>query len=325
VSRRAHNARLPHVSGVSPPLREILSATGDGHLPVQQPVHETLCVLSTRNVAINASKTSTAHWPDVYFDNHCARIPHRQELHPVTNEFAARMMAAWRAAVRAAAPVGWAAPSLGTGGAGAGGGSGASDAGVTPLCRIPGTTLDRRQLGRRVDAPVANPGDDSGPAAAAQAQLGVRPAWAARAGSSKRDAGQAGTTGTACTRGRLPPNLHSPPRATPTPTTHRGRVLTALNPHVQWVCGSDSTDGGVADSARSPWSIRITCNTSTRSRQEEWQRTPLLTAAGDVRESTSLALLLRRLARSRSSTVPRLAADSYSYYGGEPGVSRQRT
>jgi len=91
-------------------------------------------------------------------------------------------------------------------------------------------------------------------------------------GSSKRDAGQAGTTGTPARRGRLHQFAFAAKSDSDPNYTSGVGVLTATEPHVQWVCGPDSTTAASQIAARSPWSIASTCNTSTRSRQEEWQR-----------------------------------------------------
>jgi hypothetical protein len=143
----------------------------------------------------------------------------------------------------------------GTGGAtGNSGGSGGSDAGVDAAVTSPG---DDSGAGggasggdAGVDAPVTNPGDAAAGSGGTGGSLGGATSLGGAGGSSKRDAGKAGSTGTACSEGLVPAVFGNAATSDSNPNYTSGvGLLTAtefltFNAYV----GPDSTDAGATES-----------------------------------------------------------------------------
>jgi hypothetical protein len=172
----------------------------------------------------------------------------------------------------------------GTGGAtGNSGGSGGSDAGVDAAVTSPGDDSgaggDSGGGDASVDAPVTNPGDDAGTGSG-----GSGGSLGGVGGSSKRDAGIAGASGTACTPGQTPTKFEFPATSASDPNYTSGvGVLTATELLTfNAYAGPDSADGGVADSGTVTLVNRIDVqHFDPITGKKNGSATPLLTAAGD--------------------------------------------
>jgi hypothetical protein len=250
----------------------------------------------------------------------CADPTIDKNYNPVTNEFVGANDGGLASGGAGGGTGGVGGAVTGTGGAGAGGGSGASDAGVDAAVPNPGDDSGTGgSSGGSVDAPVANPGDDSGTGSGgAGGSLGGATSLGGAGGSSKRDAGQAGTTGTACTPGQAPTKFAFAAKSDSDPNYTSGvGVLTAtelltFNGYV----GPDSTDGGVADSGTVTLVNRIDVqHFDPISGKKNGSATPLLTAAGD---GSGIYIAGAAVAPTGEIAIIYSAAtggDSYSYYG----------
>ena len=176
----------------------------------------------------------------------CADPTIDKNYNPVTNEFVAANDGGSGGAGGGTGGVGGAV--TGTGGSGAGGGSGSSDAGSDAAVTSPG---DDSGAGggasggdAGVDAPVGSPGDSG------TGTGGTGGSSGGAGGSIKRDAGKAGSTGTACSQGLAPAVFGNAATSDPDPHYTSGvGLLTAtefltFNAYV----GPDSTDAGATES-----------------------------------------------------------------------------